>query len=137
VAAGREVRQPGIIHQPPYWRGHRREMSGAQIEQARIPFGPELPHKDLAIGVPERDRGHGLRGAAHACAASHELQGMRGRAGCKQPWQVQAPRSGAKVRRQGQATVFEPSGVSGKSPSDAHEGRDPMMMTFAPTGTRS
>ena len=52
---------------------------------------------------------------------------------------MQAPRpgSGAKVRRQGQATVSEPSGVSGKSPSDAHEGRDPRMMTFVPTGTRT
>jgi hypothetical protein len=137
VAAGREVRQPGIIHQPPYGWGHRRKMSSAKIEQTRVPFGPELLHEDLAIGVPERDRGHGLLGAAHACAASHELQGMRGRAGCKHPREVQAPRSGAEVRRQGQATVSEPSGVSGKSPSDAHEGRDPMMMTFAPTGTRS
>ena len=36
-----------------------------------------------------------------------------------------------------QATVSDPSGVSGKSPSDAHEGREPMMMTFAPTGTSS
>ena len=117
-------------------------MLGAQIEQTRIPFGPELPHEDLAIGVAERDRGYGLIGAAHACAASHELQGMRGRAGCKHPGEVQASRSGVKVRRQGQAregqaTVSEPSGVSGKSPSDAHEGRDPMMMTLAPTGTRS
>src|SRR5919109_3895691 len=36
-----------------------------------------------------------------------------------------------------QATVFEPSGVSGKSPSTAHDGRAPMMITVVPTGTSS
>jgi hypothetical protein len=36
-----------------------------------------------------------------------------------------------------QATVSEPSGVSGRSPSVAQDGLAPMMITLAPTGTIS
>jgi len=52
-------------------------MPGAEIEQAWVALGPELPDQDLAIGVAKSDRRHRPGGAAHACAASHELQGMR------------------------------------------------------------
>ena len=50
------------------------------------------------------------------------------------PARMQAPGPAGPDR---QATVSEPSGESGTSPSVAQAGRLPMMITFAPTGTIS
>ena len=109
-------------------------MPWAQVEQTRVSFGPQLADDDPTVGVAERDGGHGLIRATHACAMSHARRLFVGWPDAST--RVQA-RAVARQDTEGHATVSDPSGVSGKSHSAAHDGRDPMMMTFVPTGTSS